>query len=75
MAGTGDTVKKALQVLQDNRSRRGEHPLPDLDSFDARQIEAIGYSTSAEDAMEIVRSVYKYNIKEYEYDEIEKEIS
>ncbi len=63
--------EKAMKLLGELNATRSEGDRLDLTQ---NQLEDIKYSTSVEEAMKIVREVFAWRIKDWEYTEIEKKL-
>ncbi len=60
-----------MKLLGELNATRSEGDRLDLTQ---NQLEDIKYSTSVEEAMKIVREVFAWRIKDWEYTEIEKKL-
>ncbi len=70
MSGTDE---KALSILEEMNSSRSDKL--DLSGYNRDQIKSkISYSTSPEDAVKVLREIFEWRIKDWEYDEIAKKL-
>ncbi len=71
MPGTDDKVFSLLEEMNGSRSDK-----LDLSDFTRDRIKSkISYSTSPEDAVKVLREVFEWRLKEWEYDEIKTKLS
>mgnify|MGYP000848190322 FL=1 len=71
MPGTDDKVFSLLEEMNGSRSDK-----LDLSDFTRDRIKSkIGYSTSPEDAVKVLREVFEWRLKDWEYDEIKTKLS
>ncbi len=70
MPGTHEKLVTLLEKLNSSRSDQ-----LDLSEYTLKQLnEKIHYGTSIEDAMKTLREIFGWRIKDWEYDQIEKEL-
>ena len=71
MPGTDDKIFSLLEEMNGSRSDK-----LDLSDFTRDRIKnKIGYSTSPEDAVKVLREVFEWRLKDWEYDEIKTKLS
>lgn len=72
MPGTSDKLITLLEKLNEGRS---ESDKLDLSSYNRGKIKDLGYSAEIPDAMKLIRELFSWRIKDYEYADIEKRLA
>ena len=67
------TDEKALSLLEEMNASRSDKL--DLSDYNRNRIkDKISYSTSPEDAMKVLKEIFEWKLKDWEYDEIAKKL-
>ncbi len=70
MPGTDEKAFSLLEEMNANRSDK-----LDLSDYNRNRIkEKISYSTSPEDAVKVLKEIFEWRLKDWEYDEIAKKL-
>lgn len=70
MPGTDDKVFALLEEMNGSRSDK-----LDLSDYNRGRIkDKVGYSTSPEDTVKVLREIFDWRLKDWEYDEILKKL-
>lgn len=70
MPGTDEKVIALLEEMNESRSDK-----LDLSDYNKNQIKnKVSYSTSPEDAVSVLRGIFEWRLKDWEYDEIAKKL-